>query len=48
MKDTRRENKPSYKTQALTENINMDSMVLGTLNQLFIKGSYTQTKFSKK
>ena len=26
----------------------MDIYVLGTLNQLFIRGSYTQIKFSKK
>ena len=27
---------------------NMDIWVVGTSNQLFIRGSYTETKFSKK
>ena len=28
--------------------MNMDIWVVGTSNQLFIAGSYTETKFSKK
>ena len=28
--------------------MNMDTWVIGTINQLCIRGSYTQIKFSKK
>ena len=46
-KDTLRGKTLSNKTQALRKTINMDIWVIGTSNQLFIRGSYTQTKFSK-
>ena len=38
----------SNKISALTKSMNMDIWVVGTMNQLFIRGSYTETKFSKK
>ena len=39
-KDTHREKKPpSNKTPALTESMNLDIWVVGTLNQLFIRDS---------
>ena len=47
-KNTHRKNTPSNKTQAVTKSMNMDLWVFGILNQLFITGSYNQTKFSKK
>ena len=47
-KDTHREKAPSNKTPVLSESMNMNIWVVGTLNQLFIKGSYAETKFSKK
>ena len=43
-----RENTPSNKTEALTESMNMYIWAIGILNQLFIRDSYTQIKFSKK
>ena len=42
VKDTHKENAP-YKTQALTESMNMDICVVGTLNRSF----YIDIKFSK-
>ena len=33
---------------ALTKSVNMYIRVVGTSNRLFIRGSYTETKFSKK
>ena len=48
LKDTNREKAPSNETQALTGSMNMDILVVGTLNQLFIRGSYTEVKFRKK
>ena len=48
IKDTRKENASSNKTEALTKIMNMYVREIGTLNQLFIRGSYTQIKFSKK
>ena len=42
------ENTFSNKTETLTISMNIYTWVIGTLNQLFIGGSYTQTKFSKK
>ena len=36
------ENTLSKKTEALTKSMNMDILVIGTLNQVFIRGSYTQ------
>ena len=46
--DTHRDKAPSNKTPALTKSRNMDIWVVGTSNQLFIKGSYIETEFSKK
>ena len=46
-KDTHWEKAPSNKTPALTKSMNMDSWVVGTSNQLFRRGSYSETKFSK-
>ena len=48
IKDTHREKAPSNKTLALTKITNIDIWVVGILNQLFITGSLTETKFSKK
>ena len=48
LKDTHREIEPLNKTPAFTKSMNMDIWVVGTSNQLFIRGSYTETKFSKK
>ena len=48
LKDTHRVKAPSNKTPEITKSINMDIWVVGTSNQLIIKGSYTETKFSKK
>ena len=48
VKDTHREKVPSNEIQALTKSMNMEILVAGTLNQLFIRGSYTEIKFSKK
>ena len=38
-KDTYREKAPSYKTAALTESQNKEIWVVGTSNQIFIRGS---------
>ena len=38
-KDTHREKAPSNKTPALTKSVIMDIWVVGTSNQLFIRGS---------
>ena len=46
-KDTHRENTPSNKTEALRKSMNVYIWAIGTLNQLFIRGSCTQIKFSK-
>ena len=47
-KDIHREKTPSNKTPALTKSMNMDNWVVGTSNQLFIRGPYNETKSSKK
>ena len=47
-KDTHREKVPSNKTPALTKIANMGICLVGTPNQHFIRGSKTETKFSKK
>ena len=47
-KDTHRKNTPSNKIQALTKSMDMEVWVDGTSNQLSIRGSYTQSKFSRK
>ena len=43
LKDTHREKAPSNKTLALTESMNMSIWVAGTLNQVFVRGSETET-----
>ena len=48
LKDTHRENKSSIKTEARRKNMNVYIWAIGTLNQLFIRSSCTQIKFSKK
>ena len=48
IKDTCREKARSNKTPALTKSMNMDIWVVSTSNQLFIRGSETETKFSNK
>ena len=45
---TCRENTPSNKTEALMKSINIYIWAIGILNQLFVKNSYNQIKFSKK
>ena len=47
VKDTHREKASSNKTAALTKSMKMDIWVVGTSNQLFRRGSYSETKFSK-
>ena len=41
LKDNHKENAASNKTQSLTKIMNMSIWLVGTLNQLFIRGSYT-------
>ena len=48
LKDAHREKAPSDKTPALRKSTNMGVWAVGTLNQLFIKNSLTETKISKK
>ena len=36
---------PLNKTRALTKSMNMDIWAIGTSNQLFIRGSYTEIRF---
>ena len=40
-------NAPSNKTQLLTKSMSMDITVVGALNQLFVRGSYTEDLFQK-
>ena len=47
-KDTYRENATSNKTQARKKSMIMEIWEIGTLNQLFVRGSYTRIKCSKK
>ena len=42
-----REKAHSNKIPALAKSMNMDIWAVGTSNQLFIRGSLTETKFSK-
>ena len=42
IKDNDRQNTTSNKTQALTKSVNTDIWLSDTLNQLFVRGSYTQ------
>ena len=46
--DSHREKVPSNKTPTFTKSTNMGIWVVGTSNQLFIRGSLTETKFSSK
>ena len=46
-KDIRREKLLPNKTPALRKSTNMGIWNVGTSNQLFIRGSFTETKFSK-
>ena len=48
IKDTQWKNIVSNRTQVVTKTIDMGIWVVGTLIQIFIKSSYTETKFSKK
>ena len=48
LKDTHREKAPSIKTLALTKSMNMEIWLTGLSNQIFIKRTYIETKFSKK
>ena len=47
-KDTQREKAPSNKTPVLAKSTNLDVWPIGTSSKLFIRGSSTETKFSKK
>ena len=47
-KDSHGKNTPSNKTVALTKNTNMYIWAIDTLNQLSIRGSFAQVKFSKE
>ena len=47
-KHTHSENTLTNKTQTLMKSMNMNIWVIGTLNQLFKRDSYTQIIFSKK
>ena len=47
-KDTHKEKAPSNKTPALRKSTNMGVWAVVTLNQLFTRGSLTETKLSKK
>ena len=47
-KHTHREKAPWNETLAFTESMNMDIWVAGTSKQLFIRSSWTETKFKKK
>ena len=48
IKDTYRENTPSNEAEAVAKSMKMYIWAIGILNQLFIRDSYTQMKFSKK
>ena len=47
LKDAHRENTPN-KTKALAKSMNMHIWENGTLNHLFIRGSYIELDFKKK
>ena len=47
LKDTHREKAPSNETPAFTKSRNMGIWIVGTTNQLFMRDSETETKFSK-
>ena len=46
-KDSHTENTPSNKTKAFTKSMNMRIWEIGTLNQPFVRGCYTEAIFSK-
>ena len=48
VKDTHREKAPSDKASAHTKNMNIGILVVSISNELFIRGSLSETKFSKK
>ena len=48
IKDTHGENTFSNKTEALTKSMNMNILVIGALDQLLIRDSYTKIKLRKK
>ena len=48
VEDTHKENIPSNTTQAVMGCINLDILKTGTLNELFVRGPYTQIIFLKK
>ena len=48
IKDTHKKKAPSNKTPALTKITNTGIWLVGTSNKLFIRDSYTETRFSKK
>ena len=48
IEDTHRRNAASNKFKALTRRMKMDIWVVSSLNQLFIRGTYSNIKFSKK
>ena len=48
VKGTHKENALINKTQVLTKRIKIDIWVISTLNQLFIRGSFTEIKFPVK
>ena len=47
LKDTHKEKASSNKTQALTKSLSVGIWLVGTSNQLFIRGSYTEINFQK-
>ena len=46
-KDTHREKTPSNKTPVLRKSMTINILTVGTLNQIFISGSYTERQFCK-
>ena len=47
VKDTHKENAPSNKTPVLTKSVNIDIWVVGTSNQVFIRGFHIERKNQK-
>ena len=47
-KDIHVEKTSSIKNQALTKSMNMNIWIIGTSNQLLVRGSYNQIKFWRK
>ena len=47
VEDTHIENAPSNETEAYTKSMNICFEAIGALNQLFMKGTYNKSKFSK-